>query len=291
VHQVADRRKQISEELDRLIEDGETLRLGQHLSRMSDEKREETTDQVEAAWKKSARGKTAAKEKGNDGKSPIVKASEDSFGARYQSWYSAALRVVEQLLPDRYVEFRELYRFDKEPKHLTYTSYRISNYVHGVVMRDGLGAEVFNAHNSAMTKFGDQIAILSSARFRLSTLLADIEGTLEATLLDDELETAGELLEAKHLRSAGIVAGVVLERHLKSALANHSLTLGRKKTQIANLNDTLKEGKVIDVPRWREIQRLGDIRNLCGHDGEREPKAAEVEELIAGTEKVIASVF
>lgn len=198
---------------------------------------------------------------------------------------------MEQLLPDRYVEFRELYRLDKEPKELTYTSYRISNHVHGTVVRDGLGSEVFNAYQSAMAKFRDQIAILSSARSRLDTLLADIEGTLETTLLDDELDTARELQKAKHLRSAGIVAGVVLERHLSSVLTSHQLSLGRKKSQIGNLNDTLKEGGVIDVPRWREIQRLGDIRNLCGHAGEREPTAEEVEELIAGTEKVVASVF
>ncbi|HEY6729754.1 MAG TPA: hypothetical protein VI039_01885 [Solirubrobacterales bacterium] len=48
---------------------------------------------------------------------------------------------------------------------------------------------------------------------------------------------------------------------------------------------------MIDVPRWREIQRLGDIRNLCGHAAEREPTAEEVEELIAGTEKVVTSIL
>ena len=72
---------------------------------------------------------------------------------------------------------------------------------------------------------------------------------------------------------------------------NHDLSLGRKKAQIGNLNDALKQSGVIDVPRWREIQRLGDIRNLCGHDGEREPGAEEVRELIDGTAKVIATVF
>lgn len=89
----------------------------------------------------------------------------------------------------------------------------------------------------------------------------------------------------------GIVAGVVLERHLKGVLANHQLSLGRKKSQIGNLNNALKEDKVIDIPRWREISRLGDIRNLCGHDGVREPTAEEVEELLKETEKIIASIF
>jgi hypothetical protein len=288
---MADRRGKIGDELRQLVQSGEDLRLGRHLSRMSEEKSVVTIDDLEAAWKKSAQGKAAAKEKGNDGRSPVVKASELSFRSAYQNWYSQALRVVEQLLPDRYTEFRELYRLDKQPKELTLRTYAITDYVHGTTRKDGLGKEIFSSHGVAMTKFDDQIAILASARGRLDSLLADIEGTLESTLLDDELETAGELLKAKHLRSAGIVAGVVLERHLKGVLANHGLSLGRKKSQIGNLNDALKEGKVVDVPRWREIQRLGDIRNLCGHDGEREPTAEEVRELIDGTAKVIATVF
>lgn len=186
------------------------MRLGRHLQRMSDDEGEETRKKLESVWKKSAKGKAAATEKGSGTRSPVVKASEDAFGPKYQRWYSVALRVVEQLLPDRYAEFRELYRLDKEPKELTWTSYRISNYVHGTVVKDGLEREVFDAHQSAMTKFGDQIAILASAQSRLDTLLADIEGTLESTLLDDELDPGRELLKSKHLRSAGIVAGVVL---------------------------------------------------------------------------------
>jgi hypothetical protein len=289
---MSDQRATIRKELERLIEDGEHLRLGEHLRRLPDDEREKTEKRIERSWAKSVPGKAAAKEPGNDGRSPVVKFAEGKFGPVYQRWYSQAMRVVEQLLPDRYIEFRELYRLDKTPKALNVTTYVISDYLHGTRVTRGFGdEEAFSTHNIAMTKFGDQIAILASASARLDSLLSDIEGTLEATLLDDELEAAGVLMKAKHLRSAGIVAGVVLERHLKTVLANHELTLGRKKSQIGNLNDALKAANVIDVPRWREIQRLGDIRNLCGHDGERKPTAEEVQELISSTEKVIATVF
>jgi hypothetical protein len=132
---------------------------------------------------------------------------------------------------------------------------------------------------------------LASARSRLDSILADIEGSLEATLLDDELAAASELLRTKHVRSAGVIAGVVLERHLKTVADGHEVKLGRRKAQIGNLNDALKEARVFDNPRWREIQRLGDIRNLCAHDGEREPKPEEVRELIESTERIIKTVF
>jgi hypothetical protein len=277
------------------VNEGDLLKLAEILRSRPEEERAEIAAQIaEQAAPGGGRGPGDGKGRpssADQAKALLANLEERDFGEEYQRWYSTALRVVEQLLPDRYGEFRELYRLDKPPKELTVTSYTVSDFVHGTRMTRNDGEEVFDAVSVATTKFGNQISILASARSRLDSLLSDIEGTLEATLLDDELETAAELLKAKHLRSAGIVAGVVLERHLKSVLADRGLSLGRKKSQIGNLNDVLKEGKVIDVPRWREIQRLGDIRNLCGHDGEREPSADEVQELIDGTAKVIASVF
>ena len=285
-----DDRKRIREEVEELVNTGEDLHFGGLVRELPDDKREATKKRIEKEWKGSPRGKAAKKSLGKDAVSPIVKASEAHFGSQYQRWYSQALRIVEQLLSDRYVEFRELYRLDKVPKELDVTTYTVSDYIAGTSVSRG-GVRRFDPASVGLGKFENQLDILASALTRLDSLLSDIEGTLESALLDDELETAGELLRAKHLRSAGIVAGVVLERHMKSVMGSHQLSLGRKKSQIGNLNDALKEGKVIDVPRWREIQRLGDIRNLCGHDGDREPTRDEVAELISGTEKVIAQVF
>ena len=57
------------------------------------------------------------------------------------------------------------------------------------------------------------------------------------------------------------------------------------------MNDTLKNATVIDVPVWRNLQRLADIRNLCSHAKDREPTRDEVEELISGAQKVIKTLF
>lgn len=219
-------------------------------------------------------------------------AQEASFNARYQAWYSRSLRVVEQLLPDRYSEFRELYRLDRPPERLNEGSYRVSDFIHGTkAPTSGLFSEpAFEIADAAQRQFAFQIDILKSARSRLDAALADIEGTLQAALLDDELGKAAELLKAQHLRSAGVVAGVVLERHLKGVICNRKIELPQK-IQITNLNDALKAAGVYDVPRWRQIQRLGDIRNLCVHDQERDPTHEEVEELIRTTEEIVGKVF
>jgi hypothetical protein len=195
-----------------------------------------------------------------------------------------------KLLPDRYLEFRELHRLDKSPKTLDPTTYTISDFIQGIVVRDGLGQTKFAPGRVAATKVQSQVDILGSATERLDSSLTDITGVIEADLMDNELSSARELVKAKYLRSGGIVAGVVLERHLKRLIDNHGVTF-RKQAQIAALNDALKKAKVYDVPQWRQIQRLGDLRNLCGHHGDREPTGEEVEELLLGVAKVTTTVF
>ena len=45
------------------------------------------------------------------------------------------------------------------------------------------------------------------------------------------------------------------------------------------------------VSKWKNIQYLGDLRNLCDHSKDREPTNDDVEELINGTSKIIKTVF
>ena len=42
---------------------------------------------------------------------------------------------------------------------------------------------------------------------------------------------------------------------------------------------------------WRKIQLLADIRNDCAHQKTSEPTDEQVDELIAGVNSVIKSVF
>jgi hypothetical protein len=42
----------------------------------------------------------------------------------------------------------------------------------------------------------------------------------------------------------------------------------------------LKDNNLLDIPEWRKIQFLGDIRNKCDHDKKEEPKKEEVADLI-----------
>ncbi len=72
---------------------------------------------------------------------------------------------------------------------------------------------------------------------------------------------------------------------------NHKIPIRKKDPTIADLNDPLKQKGVYDVPMWRKIQLLGDIRNLCTHKKTSEPTDEQVDELIAGVNSVIKNVF
>jgi hypothetical protein len=110
--------------------------------------------------------------------------------------------------------------------------------------------------------------------------------------MDSEIESARLLKKNGFLRAAGAVAGVVIEKHLAQVCQNHnSVKITKQRPTIADFNDALKMADVIDTPRWRSIQHLGDLRNLCDHNKDREPKPDEVDDLLDGTEKIIKTLF
>ncbi|HEX8503790.1 MAG TPA: hypothetical protein VF630_00355, partial [Hymenobacter sp.] len=94
-----------------------------------------------------------------------------------------------------------------------------------------------------------------------------------------------------HIRVSGALAGVTLEIHLKKVCINHGVIFKKAHPTITDFNEELKKNEMIDVPTWRLIQRLGDIRNMSVHSKDREPTADEVEDLIRGCEKLIAELY
>lgn len=217
-------------------------------------------------------------------------ARKSSFSdSLYQDWYTRALPVVRQLLPDRYVEFQELYRQEKR-KEIDALTYTISDYLAGISISRG-GVPTFDTFAVFLQKLNTQVSILKTALKRIDSMLADIRTVLQAELFDDEVSAAWDLLKKSHLRSSGAIAGVVIERHLGQVAVNHGLSIRKSNPTIADLNDALKSVGIYDTPDWRLIQRLGDIRNLCVHSKDREPQKDEVEDLVRGAEKIITTIF
>lgn len=213
------------------------------------------------------------------------------FSDEYQAWYSEAKVVIKQLLPDRLDDFVRHYEKPKSRKEISYENYRIEDYLQGLSVTRGWEKEKVVGPDAAIPQFQQQLAILKSVSARFESSLFDIQQLVQADLFDSELEAAVDLIKHGFLRAAGAIAGVVLEKHLAQVAFNHNIKTRKKHPTISDFNDLLKNGGVLDVPTWRNIQRLGDIRNLCDHKKDREPTKDEVEELVNGVEKITKTLF
>jgi hypothetical protein len=233
--------------------------------------------------------KVAKKELGDNAKDVLK--NLPSFNESYQSWYSEAKILIKQLLPDRLADFVRHYEKPKPRKAITYESYRIEDCLQGLTVTRGWDREKVVGLDAAIPHFRQQLAILMSVKARFESSLFDIRQLAQADLFDSELEAAVELAQQRFLRAAGAVAGVVLERHLLQVCSNHGTKLRKKSPGIADLNNALKAAGVVDIPQWRFIQHLADIRNLCDHDKNVEPTPDQVNDLVSGVTKVTKTLF
>lgn len=212
-----------------------------------------------------------------------------SFSSNYQSWYTKAYRVIKQIIPERLAEFEKMYKGDEKRKEISFMNYCIYDYILG--LQTSIRGEVIASRKNAITKMEIQLLILSSAADKFKSSLFDITEILQADIFDTELDSAHELNKKGFSRAAGAVTGVVLEKHLSHICSLHQLKPRKNNPSISDFYQILKDNEIIDTPTWRFIQHLGDIRNLCDHNKEREPTKEEVTEFIKGVDKIIKSVF
>ncbi|CAN7593972.1 hypothetical protein [Mesorhizobium sp. LjRoot246] len=209
--------------------------------------------------------------------------------SNYQGWYSEALALVSQLIPEREEDFRSYYAPKGARKDILYSNYTMSDYLRGTtIMRYG---DLVVGPTAAVPAIFQQFNIISGLANRFSSTLYDIKTLLHADLMDDELEAAEELNKNGFQRGAGAMAGVLLEGHLAAVCDRHKVTLRKKDPAISDLNDALKAASIADVAQWRFIQHLGDLRNKCDHKKASDPTKEEVGELIEGVRKMTKTLL
>ncbi len=214
-----------------------------------------------------------------------------SFKTEYQRWYSESIVLLRQILPDRVADFCRHYEKPKTRKEITHENYRIEDYLQGLSITRGYNEQKVVGPESAIPQFAQQLAILEAAQGRFESSLFDIRHIAQADLMDSELDAAEHLAKSKFHRAAGAAAGVVLERHLNQVCSDHQITIAKKNPTIADFNEALKTGGVIEIPQWRFVQHLADLRNICDHPRTPDPTAEQVADLLAGAKKIIKTVY
>lgn len=216
---------------------------------------------------------------------------EGNFENKYQRWYTESCAIIKQLIPDRLLEFEQLYKGDGKRKVINTETYNVQDWLLGLRSGIILEKKQFNDFGVALSKYMMQLEILKSIKSRFESTLFDIRQLIQADLFDSELDAAKEIIKHGFLRGAGVISGVILEKHLSQVSLNHNIKSRKKSPSISEYNDLLKNNGILDTPSWRHIQRLGDIRNICAHNKLREPTKEEVEELISGVEKFTKTLF
>jgi hypothetical protein len=213
------------------------------------------------------------------------------FSVEYESWYSECISLLRQILPDRLQDFKEHFEAPKSRKDITYASYRIQDALKGLRVTRPPYDTVIVDNKAAIPHFQQQVAILKAAQRRFESTLFDIRQLVQADIFDSEINSARELLKNRFFRAAGAVSGVVLEKHLAQVCEDRSIKILKKHPGINDLNELLKTHEVIDVPQWRFISMLADIRNICDHNKKQEPTEQQVTDLIEATNKILKTVF
>jgi hypothetical protein len=206
---------------------------------------------------------------------------------RYQVWYSQTLRLVEGVLAERRCEFEGYYRTDHESRDQPATISAILGSLSGprasAEKREAL-AGLFDPGLERATflrLLGMQLAILASA---VPLLLP------EERRPDPELQAARRLLSKGHRRAAGVVAGLVLKRHLTKVAQRHDLALPKSGLpSLRRLNRALRRAGVCSPARSRQIKRLAKLSDSCVR-GKGRISVKVVTELLSGVEDTLLHV-
>jgi len=234
------------------------------------------------------------KETGNE---LIKNIGNEKFILEYEIWYTEAMELIKFVLPNRIEDFKSFYEKNKNRKIITSENYQITDYITGCVKMPTFmdtnyqPQPIFQKEAVVKRKFRNQLSILLATEKRFESSLFDIRQLVQADIFDSELDSAKELLKKKFYRASGVIAGAVLEKHLAEVCKNHSIPIQKRNPTIGDLNELLKSEGIIEIPTWRNIQHLADIRNICGHNKEEEPKQEEIKGIIDGTDKIIKTIF
>ena len=216
------------------------------------------------------------------------KGAEELLGAAfYQPWYTESFAVIRQLLPHRLSEFEKLYLGNEKRTQFNRLSYTIQDWM---LKRRApfvtASRKEFDDFTIALLHFNNQIEILKSATIRFESALSDIRRLTQGDLFASELDQSRELAKNGFIRAAGVVAGVVLERHLKEVAEEHNLATKKKRPTGGDYNTLLTDHSILNSAESLRIGWLLEIRHRCAHDKNIEPTREEVERLIAGVDEV-----
>jgi hypothetical protein len=206
---------------------------------------------------------------------------------RYEVWYESCRRIIllyaDHENTDNYQKFCEEYERMK-----TIIDLNAINLNSGKSVPD----EPIFLKGLFISTFDIQVNILHTIRSIIYLTENNYKKVISADILNSELDEAEMLYEREFIRPAGIIAGIVLERYLKTLCEMNNIELGSRDTLVPMAQKIRDSDKVpdFDLAMFKSIDHLGTLRNKCAHPKE-EPKKNEVRELLDKTKKITFMAF
>lgn len=168
-----------------------------------------------------------------------------SFAQHYQVWYTGCRTLVAANMPDRLDELVSTY----------------DEYLAKFIKYENM------AHYQQLTAVR-QIALIQAlvdaVPQHLEIQLHNIDLLLAQSYVRDQLSEAQVLLDAGYTRSAGALAGVLLERHLKLLCDSQQPPIPyNPKDGIGTLNTLLQKQSVYDKAQETRVDLMRQVRNKC----------------------------
>ena len=254
---MSEKTQKFEKELDRLIRKGDSLNNAILLDCYSDEYVKMLADTL------------------NEAEVEDHLKSLPKFKEEYQSWYSEALALVKQVLPDRHTDFSSFYEYPRARKEITNSNYMIKDYLKGisVTRQSGLATTILVDGKAAIPAFEQQLQIVKAAKSTLSSSLLDLKLIIQADLFDSEIDGARSLVKAGYLRAAGAICGVVIEKHLKQVCDTHGILIRKKRLTISDFeSSSTRQGTCVSSAVALCATSSGPTKHLRPREGKRTTK-------------------
>lgn len=169
---------------------------------------------------------------------------------KLQEWIVRVENIIEKISGKDSSYFRTLTE-NKKPRH----------------MSDEL--DVLNATLPVMKAFKEDFD---------KGLCRSTQNIIEASLFLDELEQAQELLSSGYIAASAVIAGVVLETHLRKLCLEKSIDLAK----LDKMNADLAKSGAYTKLTQKKITAWADVRNAAAHGNTDQYSETDVREMISG---------
>ncbi|MGD1818938.1 MAG: hypothetical protein ACPKOI_03525 [Pleomorphochaeta sp.] len=217
------------------------------------------------------------------------------FKNDYLSWYYATSSCIKFLRPDKYKEFIDLFKDNREKNtSLKSTNYKIENFIKNEELTDisnNLIQEEAKRIKITLNLFHYQQLMIKAIIDNFDSISFNYEKETYMTFQEENIDSVQELFDNDFLRAAGALCGVIIEKHLKTKLLPFDEdAFTSKKLTLEPLNQACKKNNIYTTTEFKRIIHLTDLRNLCDHKNTIGPTKEQVQELIDGTKWIIYSI-